>query len=138
MLPRPALGRGVFAGQPFDAGQDVELAPVIVLDTTFRDLPLALQRVVFNWSRIDPSQAKFALVLGYGSLYNHSDRPNLRYRADPERQVMVFTAVRRVETGEQLTISYDQVADGASPRRKTWFERNGVEKLDLDESEQIA
>lgn len=58
--------------------------------------------------------------------------------ADPERQAMVIAAVRGIETGGQLTISYCHVAKGAPPRRKSWFERYQAEKPELDGSEVIA
>ena len=130
-----ALGRGVFAPRGFSHGEVVEIAPVILLEEPFRGLPLHVQRVVFNWGRGPDSKPIFALVLGCGSIYNHSDRPNLRYQADHERQAMIFTATRNIERGEQLTVSYDQVPEGAPPRAKSWFERNHIEKLDLDGSE---
>ena len=132
-----ALGRGVFAPRDFSSGEIVEAAPVILLKELFRNLPLLVQRVVFNWGRGHDSKPIFALVLGCGSLYNHSDHPNLRYRADHSGQTMIFTATRDINHGEQLTVSYDQVAEGAPPRKESWFTRNHIEKLELDGLEAI-
>ena len=132
-----ALGRGVFAQRAYGCGEVVEVAPVILLNEAFRELPLLVQRVVFNWGKGIDSTPIFALVLGYGSIYNHSDHPNLRYRADHSGQTMIFTATRDINHGEQLTVSYDQVAEGAPPRKESWFTRNHIEKLELDGLEAI-
>ena len=44
--------------------------------------------------------------LGYGSLYNHSYRPNARYD-DEEGRIMVFTALRDIGRGEEITVNYN-------------------------------
>ncbi len=93
-----------------------------MLDFPIKELSLPVQRVVFNWAKLCDAPEKYALVLGYGSMYNHADHPNLRYSADPENQAMIYTAVRDIKQGEQLTVSYNQVSDGAQPRKRNWFE----------------
>jgi hypothetical protein len=127
------LGRGVFAEKPLSPGDVVEISPVILLDYSFKELPIPVQRVVFNWSKLCDAEENFALVLGYGSIYNHADQPNLQYSADPENQTLIFTAMREISQGEQLTVSYNQVADGAEPRKKSWFTANNVDKIEIDQ-----
>ena len=127
-----ALGRGIFAGRDFAPGEVVERAPVILLDYPMRELSLPVQRVVFNWSKLCDEPERYALVLGFGSIYNHADNPNLRYSADPAHQAMVYTAVRAIQRGEQLTVSYNQVPEGAEPRKRNWFEIHQVEQIELD------
>ena len=126
------LGRGAYAAKSFSPGEVVEVSPVILLDYPFKELPVLVQQIVFNWSKLCDAEEKFALVLGYGSIYNHADDPNLQYSADPENQTLIFTAVKDIEKGKQLTVSYNQVAEGAEPRAKSWFVTNNVEKIDLD------
>jgi hypothetical protein len=126
-----ALGRGAFAGRSYSPGEVVEVCPVILLDYSMKELSLPVQRVVFNWSKLCDSPEKYALVLGCGSIYNHTDEPNMRYSADPENQAMIYTAVREIEQGEQLTVSYNQVPEGEAPRKRNWFEIHGVEKIEI-------
>jgi hypothetical protein len=128
-----ALGRGAYAKRDFFPGDIVEICPVILLDYPIKELSLSVQRVVFNWSKLCDAPEKFALVLGYGSIYNHADQPNQRYSADPENQAMIYTAVREINTGEQLTVSYNQVAEGAQPRQRNWFEIHQVDKIEIKE-----
>ena len=126
-----ALGRGAFAERDFSPGDVVEVCPVILLDYSRKDLSLPVQQVVFNWSKLCDAAEKYALVLGYGSIYNHADHPNLRYSADPENLTMIYTAVHKIKQGEQLTVSYNQVPEGVEPRQRNWFEIHGVEKIEI-------
>ena len=46
------------------------------------------------------------LVLGVGSLFNHSVHPNLDYRVDAASLVVRFFAVGPIAAGQELTIFY--------------------------------
>lgn len=48
------------------------------------------------------------LVLGYGSLYNHSYQNNIIYYFDPERDLYLYHAAQRIEPWEQLFINYGE------------------------------
>ena len=101
------LGRGVFAARAFIRNEVVELAPVFQLDEEFRDMPKEFQYRVFNWQRMAGSGKKSAIALGYGSMYNHSETPNLLWEADAELEVIRFVTRRNIEPNEQLTIHYE-------------------------------
>jgi SET domain-containing protein len=120
------LGRGVYAERSFEQGQIVEVCPVVVLEAELRSLPEPLRRIFFNWR-----EGQYAMALGYGSIYNHADEPNLEFERDFETLVMRFTAVRRIERGEQLTINYNQVEAGKH-KKKDWFKANQVEKIEIE------
>ena len=121
------LGRGVYATEHFDAGEIVEVAPVVLLALDSQPFPGAIRRLVYNWSK-----THVALALGYGSLYNHSDQPNLGFRRFPQGQSIIFSALREIKAGEQLTISYDYHGKGENPRERSWFEIHRVEKIQLE------
>jgi uncharacterized protein len=80
-----------------------------------------LKNYCFAWG-----DRQYALALGYGSLYNHSYRPNARYE-DVGRTVKAFVAIRAIAQGEEITINYN-----GKPRSKAkvWFDvvENGAEK----------
>ena len=121
------LGRGIFAGRHFETGEVVEVAPVVLLALKTQPFPGTIRRLVYNWS-----QTHVALALGYGSLYNHSDQPNLVFTRDTISLSITFKALREIHAGEQLTISYDYTGSGESPRKRSWFEIHKVEKIDID------
>lgn len=104
-------GRGVFATRPIRSGELIERVPVLVLPV--RELeegaPPRLAAYCFQWGR-----DTIALALGYGSLYNHSFRPNARYE-DVGPQTKLFSALRDIAAGEEITVNYNADPDDASP-----------------------
>ena len=58
------------------------------------------------------------LALGFGSLYNHSYRPNARYD-DVGPQAKSFTALRDIAPGEEITVNYN---GEPGRRKKVWFD----------------
>ena len=106
-------GRGVFARRPIRKGEVIERVPVIVLPAEEVVGGTTLASYAFKWGR-----GRAALALGYGSLYNHSYRPNARYW-DVGPQTKEFTALRDIEPGEEITVNYN-----GKPRSRSavWFE----------------
>ena len=112
-------GRGVFAARPIADGEIIEICPVIVfseadkahLDRTF------LYDYYFDWGE---DGLEFALCLGYGSLYNHDYAPNAEYTMDFGSKTIDFHAIRDIEAGEEITVSYN-----GDPENKefVWFEK---------------
>ena len=105
-------GRGVFARRAIRAGEEIERVPVIVLPEAIIDEGPADSRLpdyVFTWGR-----GTLALALGYGSIYNHSYRPNARYDDDGDR-TKIFTAIRPIAAGEEITVNYNGDPSDKSP-----------------------
>jgi len=100
-------GRGVFATRLIEEGEVIERAPVLVFheDEMYGS---DLGRYVFGWG---PHHV--GLVLGYGSLYNHSYKPNACF-ADIGQRVKVFSALRDIPAGEEITINYNGPLDDKS------------------------
>jgi SET domain-containing protein len=94
-------GRGVFARRTIRAGEEIERVPVLVLPWTENEWESGLASYFFAWG-----QGTVALALGYGSLYNHSYQPNARYD-DLSPRVKVFTALRDIFAGEEITVNYN-------------------------------
>jgi hypothetical protein len=105
-------GRGIFARRLLRRGAVIERVPVLVLAVEeLRDARSwdGLAGYCFLWSR-----GSLALALGYGSLYNHSYRPNARYD-DEEGRIMVFTALRDIGRGEEITVNYNGAPGDETP-----------------------
>ena len=98
----PGRGRGVFAGQDFDKGDLLEVCPVIVLpaDQNLHMRLTVLGRYTFSWPR------GVGVVLGYGAIINHSATPNAAWDFDLDNNVVVFTAMRPIGKGEEITHDY--------------------------------
>lgn len=108
-------GRGVFALVPFAPGDPIEEAPVIAYPAAQKELigRTALADYPFDWS--DGGEA---IVLGFGSIYNHSYRPNARYRKNFDRLTIDFIALRAIAANEEITVNYNGVPEDRSP---LWF-----------------
>ena len=103
---------GAFATKYFAAGEIIEEAPVVLLNNS--DYSPTLDNYVFTWGKPDT----YALVLGYGSIYNHSDTPNMKYNMDAENELMIYSAIRPIFKGEELFIFYSE----------QWFKLRNLEK----------
>lgn len=107
-----AKGRGVFARHRIAAGTVFEQVPVIVipaeevLESTENSV---LANYVFDWGK-----DTVALALGFGSMYNHSYFPNARYD-DEGQQTKIFTAIRDIEPGEEITVNYNGHEEDLTP-----------------------
>ena len=93
-------GRGVFAGRAFAEGDVVESCPSILIPEEEIEGGVLLD-YVFDSHR----PGKVLLLLGLGSLYNHSSQPNLYHRT-AGRLTIEFVALRDIERGEELTHNY--------------------------------
>jgi SET domain-containing protein len=100
----PNKGRGVFAVKKIKKGTEFERVPVIILppqDVFGTTRTSKLADYVFEWN-----DDQMALALGYGSLYNHSFRPNSQYLMEDD-DTQVYVALRDIEAGEEITINYN-------------------------------
>lgn len=86
----------------FASGENVEICPVLLVGSEVNAVD-KLKDIVFE---IDADKDEWALVLGYGSLYKHSEEPNLEYAYNKLTKQMQFIAKRPIKLGEELTINY--------------------------------
>jgi hypothetical protein len=90
-------GRGVFATRTFGEGETVEVCPTVEISEGGGDLA--------DYLFESTNEGYFLVVLGFGMLYNHAAEPNLDYFQE-DAATLAFVAQRRIERGEELTISY--------------------------------
>jgi len=108
----PGRGRGVFARQFIPEGTVIERVPMIVFPEKELETEegfSALYNYVFEWGR-----GTVAIALGCGSIYNHSYSPNARYD-DAAQRTKVYTAIKDISAGEEITINYNGDPDNYSP-----------------------
>jgi SET domain-containing protein len=109
-------GQGVFARRAIPKGEIIESVPVLVMTSEEFAEGLAntvLKDYCFGWG-VD----QVALALGYGSLYNHSYKPNARYE-DVGHRTKAFIALRAIAQGEEITVNYN---GKPRSRAKVWFD----------------
>lgn len=111
-------GRGVFANEKIDAGDIIEIAPVIVMTADERKLldQTLLHDYIFEWGS---EKNQCAMALGWIPVYNHSYRSNCEYFMDFEEEAMFVKAVRDIDAGEEITINYNGNWNDEKP---VWFD----------------
>lgn len=96
---------GVFSSQIIKKGEVIEVSPFI----SFPQKPNEKLPVFANYAFCYPRSENWrehALVLGYGSYYNHSETPNVDWSTDEKTRTFVFFALRDIEIGEELLTNY--------------------------------
>jgi len=102
----------VLAKTQFAKGEIVEISPVIFVGPETKAVP-RLKDYIFE---IDKLKQIYGVVLGYGSLYTHSENPNITFAYNSKNRQMYFIAARTINAGEELTINYG---------KDYWNERSG-------------
>lgn len=93
-------GRGVFATRDIPKDEVIEVCPILELGPD--DASGVLDDYVVS---LGDESGGTALMLGYGSLYNHSEDPNAEYLLEAD-DAYSFNALRDIGAGEEITISY--------------------------------
>ena len=111
------MGRGVFATESIEAGETIEVAPIIVLKhEDFIDTKWNLLFEYYFWL-----DHEVVLALGYGSLYNHSIDPNVEYKIDTKKRSITFKSIKEIKKGDEIYFNYKASSTSKAP---LWFERN--------------
>ena len=115
-------GRGVFCKQFIAKGSIFETAPVIVLPAGDYATATAsgLCDYFFNFNK---EETTLALVLGFGSLYNHAVHPNAGYSLDRESKTMQYCALEDIKPGTEICINY---SGEQGKEYKEWFESRSI------------
>lgn len=111
-------GRGVFALKDFKKGEVVENCPVINITPKERKKceNTILAYYIYPWR----STRSGSLVLGFGSIYNHSYTPNADWKQNFKSETMVYRALKPIIKGEEITVNYNGEPDDNT--LIDWFE----------------
>ena len=100
------FGRGVFAGKDFKKGELIEVCPVLLFTAHDGHMAWLAHASVLDRYYFDFDEKHSALAFGYGSLYNHSKRPNAEYSANTETREIVIYALKNIKKDSQIFIDY--------------------------------
>ncbi|KAA1469766.1 hypothetical protein DENSPDRAFT_816959, partial [Dentipellis sp. KUC8613] len=104
-------GRAVFASRRIPAQTVVEISPVLLFSAAEYEQHgkyTVLDHFTFKWR-----DGRMALALGLGSLFNHSNTPNVSYIIESATDSIRYITSRAIEPGEELCIFYGH---------KLWFD----------------
>jgi len=113
---RPGGEFTVMSKTHFAKGEIIEICPVILLGEEAKAID-KIKDVVFE---IDKEKGQWGLALGYGSMYKHSDDPNVEYAYNRLTKQMYFITKKPIKLHQELTINYGQ---------DYWTERSGIDVM---------
>jgi uncharacterized protein len=102
---RPNAEFTVLSKTQFAKGEIIEICPVIFLGFEAKAID-RLKDFIFEIEKEGKNGGMWGLVLGYGSLYKHSEEPNVEYAYNRANRQMYFKAARVIQAHEELTINY--------------------------------
>ena len=113
--------RGVFATRDIKKGELIHEAPVIPYPNEDHEHieKTILADYVYNYGANHT-----AILLGYGSLFNHSYTPNATYEINFEQHTVDFYAYTDIKAGDEILINYNGEEDCNDP---LWFLENEAE-----------
>ena len=101
MRNSPVHGRGMFAWDNIPAGTIIERALLIpfdrksdLTDTSF------IKRYDIRY------KDKYAVMLGYASIYNHSDNNNAIWSFEEDKDIIYIKAIRDISPEEEVFVNY--------------------------------
>lgn len=120
----PLHGRGVFAAMDIEPGEIIEICPALVLPIAQQELidKTDLYNYYFMWS---DDETSIALILGYGSIYNHSYKPNAEFEPDYENNTLSVFCYKKIEAGDEITFNYNGNPESQKP---VWFDKVNNQK----------
>jgi SET domain-containing protein len=103
--------RGVFATKYIRKGETIEIVPLIS-DVSLNNIRKSKLKdyVITTPSRflhdnIDVDDTKCSVMLGFGSLYNHSDDNNAGWNFI-DKNTMIIKAVKDINPNEEICVTY--------------------------------
>ena len=112
-------GLGVFARVKIRKGEIIEESPAIVIPKDqLEDIAKTemVNYIFFDWQE---KLKNGAVVLGYGSLFNHSENNSAEYEIFPAENLIRFIAKIEINPDEEITTNYH---GGDKKSSKLWFE----------------
>jgi SET domain-containing protein len=106
----PIHGLGVFAKKNISSGEILEECPFLAFPQTNKEKIPVFSNYTFCFPRSE-EWTTHALVMGYGSYYNHSPNPNTDWYTKNDEGIFVFHAIRDILKGEELFINYANGVD---------------------------
>lgn len=106
-------GRGVIALRDFAKHDVIEVCPVVLFKVAKGENHIC-EEYAFRWDN-----KRIAIALGYGSLYNHSNKPNAYYDHCTRTKTLRVYAFTDILKGTEICFNYHGDPDDQT---RMWFD----------------
>lgn len=111
-------GRGIFSAHDVNEGDVIEICPLILIPS--EQIQFIDHTIIYDYYYNWPGKEGYACIaLGYGSLYNHSFKPNADVIFDIDDRTIVIKALHNIEVHQEILIDYQGGDKNAS---HLWFD----------------
>ena len=110
-------GIGVFATKNIMEGEIIEECPILLIP--IKEEKLLDQTHLYNYY-YEWDKNYNVILLGFGSIYNHSYNANSEFNEDYKNETMILTAIKDIKEGEEITVNYN---GDFNNKEKVWFEK---------------
>jgi len=101
----PGKGLGCFATKKIFAGEIIEECHLLTLPIPKGEPSNLFNDYRFNWPQKGELE-ELVIPLGYGCIYNHSNKNNAVWQDHPYYKAFQFVAIRDIEPGEEVCTYY--------------------------------
>ena len=112
-------GFGVFAEKEIKKGQVIEQCYFILTQGNDQHLEDFYFEAKPKQVKRKQTKRKYAVFLGYGSIYNHSEDPNADYTINHNKRIATIKSRKTIKKNEEILISYGD----------DWFKCRGIKEV---------
>lgn len=112
-------GRGVYARRDIKKDEIIEKCPVI--EAPKHDMSNLRESILVTYFfYFGKNKERLAIALGFGSIYNHTYKPNATYKIKHTEKTIDFIALSDINKDDEITVNYNY----GNPKDKSplWFE----------------
>ena len=115
----PNSGRGVYAKSSINKGEIIENCPIIKVSE--HDAAILTESILVTYFfYFGKKKEQLAIALGFGSIYNHSYKPNAKYKINPLEKTIDFIALKDIKKDDEIMVNYNPVS--SKNKNPLWFE----------------
>lgn len=112
-------GRGVYARRDIKKDEIIEKCPVI--EVPKHDMANLRESILVTYFfYFGKNKERQAVALGFGSIYNHSYKPNARFKIKHTEKSIDFIALNDIKKDEEITVNYKY--QNPKNKRPLWFD----------------
>ena len=117
----PKAGRGVYARCDIKKGEIIERCPII--EVPKHDVSKLKESILVTYFfYFGTSKQRLAIALGFGSIYNHSHKPNTTYKIKSKEKLIDFVALTDIKKNDEITFNYYNRVNLKDKKTPLWFE----------------